>query len=213
LYDRFISTSSSNIEAKPCKNFLEQPVALKDHHTSSTLILALGNHLRGDDGIGSAIIETLAKTESLPSDVILIDGGIAGLKTLLLMQDYRQVIIVDAAQIGCAPGGWVRFSADELEIQSTGVGTYWALHSIGLAGVLSVGKVLGILPPEVVIYGVQPKEIGWSPGFSEPVQKVIPIICENILEELDRISGSITNDPQYFIKRMQSDGKDTNRRR
>jgi hypothetical protein len=53
---------------------------------AGTLVLALGNPLRGDDGIGAAILEALARSESLPQDVTLLDGGVAGLETALLMR-------------------------------------------------------------------------------------------------------------------------------
>jgi len=44
----------------------------------NTLILGLGNSLRGDDGVGPAVIDWLDQ-QSLPPGVEAIDGGTAGL--------------------------------------------------------------------------------------------------------------------------------------
>jgi hydrogenase maturation protease len=58
------------------------------------------------------------------------------------------------------------------------------LHYAGLAEALALGEALGVLPKEIVVYGIQPAEIGWSPGLSESVAAAIPAVCEAILSEL-----------------------------
>lgn len=68
---------------------------------ANTLILGLGNPLRGDDGVGTAVITTL-QNEPLPPDVDVVDGGTAGLELVLLLQKYRRVLVVDAAEMGLA---------------------------------------------------------------------------------------------------------------
>lgn len=149
---------------------------------SDTLVLALGNPLRGDDGVGAAVLEALAASESLPENVRLLDGGTAGLETVLLMQGYRRVIVVDAAQMGYAPGEWMRITPDDAQLRLHDTGG--TLHNLGLADALGLGGALGMLPGELVIYGVQPLELGWLTGISEPMRQAIPALCAAILEEL-----------------------------
>jgi hydrogenase maturation protease len=149
---------------------------------SDTLVLALGNPLRGDDGVGAAVLEALAASESLPENVRLLDGGTAGLETVLLMQGYRRVIVVDAAEMGYVPGEWVRIRPDDAQLRLHDAGG--TLHNLGLADALGLGSALGMLPGELVIYGVQPLELGWLTGISEPMRQAIPAICVAILEEL-----------------------------
>lgn len=151
---------------------------------NKTLVLALGNPLRGDDGIGVAILEHIDANASLPSNVTLCDGGCAGLESVLLLQGYNRAIIVDAAKIGGKPGAWRRWRFGQAMLRQCDMHTIPSLHFAGLAEALTLGDALGILPPEIVIYGVQPRKIGWSPGLSEPVRHAIPAICANILEEL-----------------------------
>ncbi len=151
---------------------------------TDTLILALGNPLRGDDGVGVAILETLVCEGALPEGITLLDGGIAGLETVLLMQGYQRVIIIDAAEIGQVPGVWMRFAPSKAVLQPRNADLQGTLHNAGLTEALTLGEALGILPPEIVIYGVQPQEVGWSPELSAPVQQAVPLICAAILEEI-----------------------------
>ncbi len=148
---------------------------------ADTLILALGNPLRGDDGAGAAVLARLAQAD-LPPGVALLDGGTPGLETALLLQGHRRVIIVDAAEMGLAPGAWVRFTPDQVELHANDL--HGTLHSAGLAEALALGAALGVLPAEIVIYGVQPAEVGWSPGLSAPVAAAVPAVCAAILKNL-----------------------------
>jgi hydrogenase maturation protease len=120
----------------------------------------------------------------LPQHAILIDGGIAGLETILLMQDHQRAIIVDAAEMGCLPGEWVRFTCEDVMLKPADPALRSTLHSAGLAESLALGEALGILPEEIIVYGIQPRSIGWLPGLSEPLRAVIPAVCSAILGEI-----------------------------
>lgn len=149
-----------------------------------TLVLALGNPLRGDDGIGAAVLAALAE-KPLPEQVTLLDGGTPGLETALLLQGYARAIILDAAAMDRAPGDWQRFAPQAAQLQ--GADLRGTLHSAGLAEALILGEALGILPPDIIIYGVQPTSIGWEAGLSAPVAAAIPAVCASVLAELQRM--------------------------
>ena len=151
---------------------------------AGTLVLALGNPLRGDDGAGAAVIRSLEDSGRLPAAVSLLDGGTPGLETVLLLQGYRRVIIVDAAEMGLEPGAWARFTPEKVVSGARDVSLRGTLHYAGLAEALKLGEALGILPPEIVIYGIQPLEVGWQPGLSAPVRAAVPAVCAAILDEL-----------------------------
>lgn len=145
------------------------------------LILTLGNPLRGDDGIGAAIFARLKK-ECLPASVDLVDGGIAGLETVLLLQGYQRAIIIDAADMGLKPGSWRSFTLDEVVLGQADIeGT---LHSVGLAEALTLGAALNMLPEEIVIYGIQPENTSWQIGLSTTLNAVIPVVTSMILSDL-----------------------------
>jgi hydrogenase maturation protease len=120
----------------------------------------------------------------LPDDVDLLDGGTPGLETVLLLADYQRVIIVDAADMGRAPGEWVRFTPQQGGLLPGDAYLRGTLHNAGLAEALALGGALGLLPSDIVIYGVQPLEIGWSPRLSRPVEAALPAVCAAILDEV-----------------------------
>jgi hydrogenase maturation protease len=151
----------------------------------TTIILALGNTLRGDDGVGAAIIQKLTSNTSLPENVWLVDGGVAGLKALLLMQDAERVILVDAADLGRQPGEWERVDLNGRLFERWMAKRPSCSHNLGLENALCLASTLNLLPAMFVLYGIQPLEIGWSVGLSDCVQRVIPTICSDILELLD----------------------------
>lgn len=155
------------------------------HPPTETAIIALGNPLRGDDGVGLAVLETLRNTMPAPSNVTLLDCSRGGLLNALLSQGYRRVIIVDAADMGRVPGEWACFGADEAILTSKGEVPCGTLHHSGLAEALELGKALGLAPPKVEIYGVQPLSMSWARGLSTVVQTAIIEICASILEKLN----------------------------
>ena len=148
-----------------------------------TLVLALGNPWRGDDGIGSAVLDALSK-QKLPNTVTLLDGGTPSLETALILEDYRRTIIVDAAEIKLPAGTWRRF--DHTAVRASEKAMMGGnLHDAGLYEVLILATALGMLPQDVIIYGIQPAKLDWTIGLSPTVQAVIPELVNTIVNELN----------------------------
>jgi hydrogenase maturation protease len=157
------------------------------HQRGEILILALGNSLRGDDGAGSAVLEELRKKNDLPKTVTLIDGGIGGLETILLMQDYRHVILIDAAELRRTAGEWVHITYQDEMVEFKKTIHHDSLHRVGLAEALELAETLNMLPSNVILYAIQPAQINWSTEISPQVNMAIPEICIDICNWIDRI--------------------------
>ena len=147
-----------------------------------TLILGLGNPLLGDEGIGVRVVEELKGLE-LPDGVEAVEGGTAGLGLVGLMEGYRRVIIVDAAEMGHPPGRVVRFTPSEVHFKTTEASL--SLHQIGLVEALALAEALEVAPDELVIIGVQPRRVEIGAGLSSEVEDAIPHIIRVVLDELD----------------------------
>ena len=150
---------------------------------NSTLILGLGNSLRGDDGAGPAVVAALSQMD-LPPQVELLDGGTPGLETVLLLQGYERVIIIDAADMGLEPGEWRRFTPDTAEIKSSENKLTGTLHAAGLAEALVLAAALDVLPGRLLIFGVQPGQIDWSMDLTEPLKAALPHLIDALIEEI-----------------------------
>lgn len=147
--------------------------------TEKTLVLALGNTLRADDGVGAAVIEVLETYPAVP-DVDLLDGGTPGFETVLLMQNYTHVIVIDAADMELAPGAWRQFTPDAVRLKSRDMHLRGTLHYAGLAEALSLGAALDLLPPHITIIGVQPASIDWEIGLTDAVQAAVPQVADAV---------------------------------
>jgi hydrogenase maturation protease len=148
---------------------------------SGTLVIGLGNPLRGDDGIGMRIADLLSHC-TLPDGVEVVRGGTGGLELVNWMEGWHRVIIVDAAEVGQVPGGFVRFTLDEGSL--LGDDRHLSIHAAGLREALLLAEVLGVLPKEVIVYGVQPARLDWDDTLSPEVEAAVPKILNSVLGEL-----------------------------
>ena len=81
--------------------------------TGSTAIVAIGNILRGDDGLGPKLIEIL-KSRQIKAK--LFDCGTAPENYIfpILSTACDTVVLIDAADLGCAPGEAQVFDLDRI---------------------------------------------------------------------------------------------------
>lgn len=146
-----------------------------------TLIVGLGNPLRGDDGIGPRVIQMLVD-EALPEGVKAVEGGTQGLGLVSLMEGWRRVILVDAANVDQPPGGFVRFTPQEARL--TGSDQSISVHNAGLRDALLLAETLELLPDEIVIYGMQPANLDWDDNLSPQVEAAMPELVRALRDEL-----------------------------
>lgn len=155
-------------------------------HQSKIRIIGVGNPLMGDDGIGIAAAERLS-ARTLPEGVEVIDGGTGGLTLLDLMAGADKVILIDAVETGGISGSMVRFSPGEVTMEEGAPGL--SLHETDLEEVLALGRELGLLPPQIVIFGVEPDSVERRLGLSPAVAGALEPLVEAILAELEPGAG------------------------
>ena len=144
-----------------------------------TLVLALGNPLRGDDGVARAVLEGLGQLDLGP-EVSLVDGGTAGLHTVLSIQGWPRVIIIDAADFGAEPGTFRRLDIVAQDVESLQVLSD-SLHSAGLLEAMALAAALGEFPPQVTLLGVQPRSLDYTTELSDEVRAAIPAVVSAVI--------------------------------
>ena len=155
---------------------------------SVVLILGLGNPLRRDDGIGPWVIEELQR-QGLPDEITALDGGSGGLDILRVIEGWDNVIIVDAANVDAGrgavrPGEFVRFTPSEVQLAKSDDSL--SLHHAGLAEVLGLAEALDHALPSIVIFGVQPGDVGWGEGLSSSVEAGLSTLVDAVREEAEK---------------------------
>lgn len=151
----------------------------------SIAIVGIGNVLLKDEGVGIRVIEELAR-RSLPGNVELINFETQALNLLDVLSSYEKVILVDAVKWGGRPGEVYRIKADELleNADLKNIKDVFSMHNIGLAEVIKLGKELGLLPKELVLVGIEAKEVDFSLELSKEVSQAVPEAVNLVLNEV-----------------------------
>lgn len=148
---------------------------------TTTLVLGLGNTIMSDDGIGPKVIEQLQQGAGLPEGVTLLDGGTLGLDLLPFLEGIQRLIIVDAVNIGKPAGTCVRLAGDDVPMA---LETKLSPHQMGMKDLLAVARLMGQLPEEIVLIGVQPACLEMDTELTESVAAAIPTLLTMVQAEL-----------------------------
>lgn len=147
-------------------------------------IIGVGNPLMGDDGVGIAAAGRLSALP-LPAGVEVMDGGTGGLTLLELMAGAETVLLIDAVAMGKPAGSIVCFSADEIDPEEE---AGLSLHETGLPAVFALGREMGLLPPRIVVFGVEPAVVERRLGLSPVVAAALESLVEQVLATARAVS-------------------------
>ena len=145
------------------------------------LVLGLGNLLMSDDGLGSRVIEALEKEGLGSSEIRLLDGGTLGLDLLPRLEGIERLLIIDALQMGVAPGTLVRLEGEEVP---RAFANKLSVHQMGLQDLLAVAELQGNLPQELVVIGVQSAIIEMGMELSPAVAAAFDEVLEAVRQQL-----------------------------
>ena len=141
-------------------------------------VIAVGNDLYGDDGVGNAVLNVLEQIPEMKK-IELIDGATDALGLIDHFSGTDHVIIVDAAQMGEEPGTVKVFSKEEVKLKIKMDNL--SVHGISLAETFDIAQTVDSLPEKITIIGIEPKNIGISQGLSDVVMQSIPEVVSNII--------------------------------
>jgi hydrogenase maturation protease len=148
-----------------------------------TLIISLGNPLMRDEGIGIRLASELSMQLAGNPEVEVLDLGTGGLTVMHAIAGREKVVFVDCAIMGETPGVMRRFTPDE--VTSKKVKTRYSLHEGDLLDTLRLSQTMGECPDDIVIFGIEPKDVAPGQGLSEELQSNIRQYIETILKELE----------------------------
>ena len=140
------------------------------------LVIGTGNALRRDDAAGLAAAR-LARSAGM--DAIEVCGDLSSLTDR--WDQRNRVIIVDAVSTGAPPGSLYRFEAAVGPLPACFA--LGSTHAFGVAEAVELARVLGRLPHELVVYGIEGGDFSPGEGLSPEVERAVEKTAARIVIE------------------------------
>jgi hydrogenase maturation protease len=145
------------------------------------LVLGLGNTIMTDDGFGVRVVEALLSRYHFGEEVRLLDGGTLGLDLLPRLEGIERLLIVDAIDMHAAPGTIFRLEGEEVP---RAFASKLSVHQMGVQDLLAVAELMGHLPGELVVWGVQPECIEMGTELTTTLAAALEPVVAGVVEEL-----------------------------
>lgn len=145
------------------------------------VVIGVGNILLRDDGVGVHVVRELGD-ELTSGSISVYECGTLGLQILDYLDGADFVVIVDAVRSGKQPGVVSRFLIDQskledpMELQS--------MHQVGVLDTLSLGRRIVRLPDQIVVVGVEPKDVSLGLDLSDEVKGSVQAAVRMVLDEI-----------------------------
>lgn len=146
-----------------------------------TVIIGVGNELRGDDAAGLVVARLLERKVADGMKVVCCEGEPVSL--LAAWEGHERAVVVDATQSGAEPGTIRRIAAHEGPLPPA-LGTS-STHLLGLADAVELARALGRLPATTVVYGIEGATFAAGAGLSDPVAAAAERVAAAVLRELN----------------------------
>ena len=147
------------------------------------LVIGVGNAQRGDDSIGLVVAQRLAD-RNLPGLQVKQQSGEA-LSLIAAWEGHNDVVLVDAASSGAAPGTIHRFNAIEERLPERRFTA--SSHGFGLSQALELARALDRLPARCRVFAVEGETFGHGEGLS-------PALAADLDDIVARVAATVTKE-------------------
>ncbi len=136
--------------------------------TPSTVIVGIGNELRGDDGAGVEIARRLAG--DVPWQIFNAQNAPENFLMKIVERKPQSLILVDASDFAAAPGAVRLMEADQVAGQGP------STHGPGISAFLAALRTMH--PCHCVVLGIQPQGGDLARPLSEPVSAAVEMVVK-----------------------------------
>ncbi len=149
-----------------------------------TIVIGVGNALRGDDAAGVEVVERLR--DRVPPGVVVAACDEEPSRLIEAWAGADAVVLVDTVASGARVGTLHRFDAGETPIPARVLRS--STHAIGLAETIELARALGKLPPRVVVYGIEGASFAAGAPLTPAVEESVGRLVETILGDLEEVA-------------------------
>jgi len=154
-------------------------------------ILGVGNLLLSDEGFGVHFIRHLEEHYHFGDDVVMLDGGTAGIMTAPFMEASRFLFVIDTVALDAEPGSIHLFSRDE--IRAGNLQSRLSPHQVGLMEVLELCRLTGKAPEQTEFITVVPQSLATGIGLSACLQGKIEEVAVLLQHRISSLPGGVGN--------------------
>lgn len=147
------------------------------------VVLGLGNTLNRDEGLGVQALKLLDAQIGFQTEFELLDGGVLGLNLLMIVEECSHLLILDAVNVGKAPGTVAELKKEEIPLYA---GVKLSQHQITFQEVLGLANIRGYLPQHLHLVGIQPEDISVGLELSECVSNALPEVVSRAIKVLEQ---------------------------
>ena len=147
------------------------------------VVLGLGNTLNRDEGLGVQALKLLDAQFSAQTEFELLDGGVLGLNLLMIVEECSHLLILDAVNVGKAPGTVAELKKEEIPLYA---GVKLSQHQITFQEVLGLANIRGYLPQNLHLVGIQPEDISVGLELSDCVRTALPEVVSRAINVLEQ---------------------------
>ena len=145
------------------------------------LVLGIGNLLMNDDAVGVLAVKQLHKVYDDGENFKILDGGTLGLDLLPYIEWAKKLIIIDAVDIGMAAGTVVKIEGEDIDPVFE---EKLSPHQMGIKDILLVADLMGYRPEEIVLFGVQSKNIQMEMKLSSELVNSFDKLIHEVEKEI-----------------------------
>jgi hydrogenase maturation protease len=145
-------------------------------------IMGVGNILLRDEGFGVKLLYLMKAKYDFPENVVLIDGGTAGIFLSPEIDYLDKLLIVDVVKAEGKPGDIKIYEKEDFFIDRLPLKL--SPHQLGLQEVLLLNEMKGTCPEEIKLVGIIPESIETGTFLTPELEKKIPEVERLVLEIL-----------------------------
>ena len=145
------------------------------------VVLGIGNTILSDEAAGVRAAEAFEQAFTVPPNVLVIDGGTSGMEMIEEISDANLLIVLDVVMRGATPGTLVRIAGADIPVFFR---RKLSPHQIGLPDVLASLELLGAMPAEIIVLGVEPFTLELGLEMTDIVARQVPVLAAQTADEL-----------------------------
>jgi hydrogenase maturation protease len=149
-------------------------------------VIAIGNPYRGDDGVGAAVLALVGESLGCDPRVRLAELDGEPVRTMLAWEGSSTVWIVDATSSDRPPGSLHEVDAARLREDDHAWRGVGGGHALGLSEAVDLSAVLGLLPDELRVLGIEGASFDHGEGLTPAVSAAVPEAAARLVASIRR---------------------------